>query len=208
MPEEEGPEEIDKVEVVTPAPETPPEHADLIIVEEAVANFRGRGLPRHMRKIQKYCARKNDRALACHHVPTENGIRYMNERSSITRFIGDAAQQASTGKLTDENNKDLTVVQRTPSAPSDDGIFEHSFVKRLEEQVERLERRNQKFQADIQSVLIRSLLRCKRPMRWRNQRPLAPPCLTLSVSDVSRVILPSLHLSTGKGVASSDMHTK
>ena len=83
--------------------ETPPATADLVTVEEAVEIFRLRGLPRHMRTIQKYCSAKSGRALVSYQVPTENGIRYMIERSSIDRFIGDAAQQAPTGKLGNEN---------------------------------------------------------------------------------------------------------
>ncbi len=76
-----------------------PEDLELVTVEDAVALFREAGLPRHIRTIQKYCARQSGRALVCHQTPTENGIRYLIEKSSIDRFIADAAQQAPTGAL-------------------------------------------------------------------------------------------------------------
>ena len=148
------PVEIVENQAVAPAVEAPPESADLVTVEEAVEIFRERGLPRHMRTIQKYCSRKTGRVLESYQVPTENGIRYMIERSSIDRFIGDAAMQAPTGKLENE-----TIVEpasrEVVSAPSVDqiDIFEHPLVKRLEGQVERLTNRNEALQANIQNVL-------------------------------------------------------
>ena len=158
---EESNEESEPVEVAVeqaevPAVEAPPETADLVTVEEAVEIFRERGLPRHMRTIQKYCSRKTKtgRVLESYQVPTENGIRYMIERSSIDRFIGDAAMQAPTGKL--ENEPVVEPASReVVSAPVVDqlDIFEHPLVKRLEGQVERLESRNEALQANIQNVL-------------------------------------------------------
>ena len=141
-----------------PTIEAPPESADLVTVEEAVEIFRQRGLPRHMRTIQKYCSRKTGRVLESYQVPTENGIRYMIERSSIDRFIGDAAMQAPTGNLENEtiiepaSREQASREQTAPLAEQID-IFEHPLVKRLEKQVERLESRNESLQANIQNVL-------------------------------------------------------
>ncbi len=156
---EESSEKSQPVEVVgeqveTSAVKAPPESADLVTVEEAVEIFRERGLPRHMRTIQKYCSRKTGRVLESYQVPTENGIRYMIERSSIDRFIGDAAMQAPTGNLENETIAQPTnrEVVSTPVIDQLD-IFEHPLVKRLEGQVERLESRNETLQANIQNVL-------------------------------------------------------
>ena len=165
---EEGDVEIEPVEKVeeqveVSTIEAPPDTADLVTVEEAVEIFRLRGLPRHMRTIQKYCSAKSGRALVSYQVPTENGIRYMIERSSIDRFIGDAAQQAPTGKIENENiaepvslnqNREQAKIEHV-SAPVVDqlDIFEHPLVQRLEAQVERLEGRNEQLQANIQNVL-------------------------------------------------------
>jgi len=141
----------------TEPPVAPPASADLVTVEEAVAIFTERGLPRHMRTIQKYCSRKTGRALVCYQVPTENGIRYMIERASIDRFIGDAAQQAPTGKLEPEPVA-APVDREAASAPAVESvdIFEHPFVQRLEAQVERLESRNENLQREIQNVLTQA----------------------------------------------------
>jgi len=142
----------------TPEPETdvkpaPPDSADLVSVEEAVHIFRERGLPRHMRTIQKYCAKKTGRALTCYQVPTENGIRYMIERASIDRFIGDAAQQAPTARINEQ--PEMATPNPTEAAPTNTlDIFDHPFVKRLEDQVSRLESRNEQLQSRIENVLI------------------------------------------------------
>ena len=136
-----------------------PEHADLVTVEDAVAIFRDAGLPRHLRTIQKYCARTKGRALTCYQVPTENGIRYMIERGSISRFIADAAQQAPTGGLDHETQPDIVPVsQPTPVVreippTADLAIFEHPYVKRLEAGMERLEEKNDRLQQQLQTVL-------------------------------------------------------
>ncbi len=140
--------------------QTPPDHADLVTVEEAVEIFRERGLPRHMRTIQKYCSRTTGRALVSYQVPTENGIRYMIERSSIDRFIGDAAQQAPTGKLGPEALAESQIEHASEKGEQWSAGLElndlltHPFVQRLETQVERLERRNEHLQTRIQNVLI------------------------------------------------------
>ncbi len=145
-------------QVETPAVESPPESADLVTVEEAVQIFRERGLPRHMRTIQKYCSRKTGRVLESYQVPTENGIRYMIERSSIDRFIGDAAMQAPTGKLENAplsepaKREQGRQAETVPVADQID-IFDHPYIKKLEKQVERLESRNEQLQANIQNVL-------------------------------------------------------
>ena len=147
--ESRGPVEIIAEQPEAPAAEAPPETADLVTVEEAVEIFRERGLPRHMRTIQKYCSHKTERVLESYQVPTENGIRYMIERSSIDRFVGDAAMQAPTGKLENEtiakpiSREQAKIEQgRAPMVDQLD-IFEHPPVKRLEGQVERLESRNE-----------------------------------------------------------------
>ena len=138
-------------------PVAPPASADLVTVEDAVAIFAQRGLPRHMRTIQKYCSRKSGRALVCYQVPTENGIRYMIERSSIDRFIADAAQQAPTGKLEPEPVAATVEREVAPAAAPDiSDIFEHPFVQRLEAQVERLESRNENLTREIQNVLTQA----------------------------------------------------
>ncbi len=151
---ESEPVEVVEEQAEIPAVQAPPESADLVTVEEAVEIFRQRGLPRHMRTIQKYCSRKTGRVLESYQVPTENGIRYMIERSSIDRFIGDAAMQAPTGKLENETIAEPASREQL-SAPTVDqlDIFEHPLVKRLEGQVERLENRNESLQANIQNVL-------------------------------------------------------
>jgi len=166
MTEDDKPDAIAVPEVEAPVVEAPPEtvtasptkSADLVTVEEAVEIFRERGLPRHMRTIQKYCSRKTGRVLESYQVPTENGIRYMIERSSIDRFIGDAATQAPTGKIEGEK-----IVEPLPQdqgreqviAPPVDlrDIFKHPLVQRLEAQGERLEERNDNLQLRIQNVL-------------------------------------------------------
>ncbi len=152
-------EEVKK-EAEPQSEQTPPDHADLVTVEEAVEIFRERGLPRHMRTIQKYCSRTTGRALVSYQVPTENGIRYMIERSSIDRFIGDAAQQAPTGKLdsepvADPHREPTTETKEQGRVGQDlNDILSHPFVQRLEAQVERLESRNEHLQSRIQNVLI------------------------------------------------------
>jgi len=154
MVEEAKPNEVVEPKVEEPVVEAPPDSADLVTVEEAVGIFEKRGLPRHMRTIQKYCSRKTGRALVSYQIPTENGIRYMIERSSIDRFIGDAAQQAPTGKL-EQDAASASVEREVASAPAVEvpDIFEHPFVQRLEAQVERLESRNDMLQREIQNVL-------------------------------------------------------
>lgn len=148
------------------AVEVPPDTADLVTVEEAVLIFRERGLPRHMRTIQKYCSRTTGRVLVSYQVPTENGIRYMIERSSIDRFIANAAQQAPTGKLEQETIIEPVAQNVTPNVTPNrerpapvasvdhSDIFENPIVQRLEAQVERLESRNEQLQSRIQNVLI------------------------------------------------------
>jgi hypothetical protein len=140
-------------EQLDPLP-VPPRHADLVTVEEAVAIFRDHGLPRHLRTVQKYCARKQGRALVCYQVPTENGIRYMIERGSILRFIGDAAQQAPVGSLDDEPVVVAPpVVERVVAPVLEADIFEHPYVKRLEGQLERAEAKNDALQRRLETVL-------------------------------------------------------
>jgi len=136
-----------------------PAHADLVTVEDAVAIFRDAGLPRHLRTIQKYCARTKGRALTCYQVPTENGIRYMIERGSISRFIADAAQQAPTGGLDHEAQPDIITAAQPAPTPrealpaADLAIFEHPYVKKLEAGMERLEEKNDRLQQQLQTVL-------------------------------------------------------
>ncbi len=153
MPEAEE-QEVVEVEPEVIEPEVPPEHTDLVTVEEAVEIFQQRGLPRHMRTIQRYCSGQKGKALVSYQVPTENGIRYMIERSSIDRFIDDAAHQAPTGKLEDEPVVDH--VDREPAKPTiDQGeIFDHPVVQRLEARIEKLESRNEEMQGRIETVLI------------------------------------------------------
>jgi len=157
-PRQEG-EEL-KTQAKPQSEQTPPDHADLVTVEEAVLIFRERGLPRHMRTIQKYCSRTTGRALVSYQVPTENGIRYMIERSSIDRFIGDAAQQAPTGKLEPEPAVEPQIEHTIENREQGraglelNDILSHPFVQRLEAQVERLESRNEHLQSRIQNVLI------------------------------------------------------
>jgi len=140
-------------------PEAPPEHAELVTVEEAVAIFRTRGLPRHIRTIQKYCARKKGRALNCYQVPTENGIRYMIEKGSIDRFIADATEQVPLGGLEDAVTHDPApepqsdIKEERSAAQSGLDVFEHPYVKRLEDQVGKLEVKNDHLQTTVQNVL-------------------------------------------------------
>ena len=137
-----------------PVPQTPPDSADLVSVEEAVALFRERGLPRHIRTIQKYCARKSGRALKCYSVPTENGIRYMIDKTSIDRFIADATQQAPTGTNPDpEVGLPIGLPDKQAVAGAGLEVFEHPYVRRLETQVEKLEAKNDRLQNTVQQVL-------------------------------------------------------
>ena len=137
-----------------PVPQTPPDSAELVSVEEAVELFRERGLPRHIRTIQKYCARKSGRALKCYSVPTENGIRYMIDKTSIDRFIADATQQAPTGAHPDpEAGLPSRLSEKQSVADTGLEVFEHPYVKRLETQVEKLEAKTDRLQNTVQQVL-------------------------------------------------------
>jgi hypothetical protein len=135
-----------------------PDDVDLVTVEEAVTLFRERGLPRHIRTIQKYCARASGRALICYQTPTENGVRYLIEKASIDRFIVDAVHQAPTGQP--ESVQDPIVPSRENAEASDRswfssdlGIYDHPYVKHLESRNDRLEDKNDRLQGEIQSVL-------------------------------------------------------
>jgi hypothetical protein len=134
-----------------------PEGLELVTVEEAVTLFGDGGLPRHIRTIQKYCARRTGRSLVCHQIPTENGIRYLIEKASIDRFIAAAALQAPIGKL--------EAVQPVRSLPesvdksqtfpplSDMAIFDHPYVQRLETRIDSLETKNDRLQGEVKTVL-------------------------------------------------------
>lgn len=155
-------------ESVDSEPVQPPASSDLVTVEEAVTLFKEAGLPRHMRTIQKYCAKKNGRALTCHQIPTENGIRYMIERASIQRFITDAAQQAPTGALIDQDQVSLDDQAEhisghqnqaeTTSQPSanlfvDLPVYEHPYVKRLETEIEHHQQRYDHLQGRFEQAM-------------------------------------------------------
>ncbi len=145
-----------------------PATADLVTVEEAVTLFKDAGLPRHMRTIQKYCAKKNGRALTCYQIPTENGIRYMIERLSIERFIADAAQQAPTGALKDHDqvslhdqadhindhkNQPETTSQPSTNVFVDLPVYEHPYVKRLETEIEHHQQRYDHLQGRFEQAM-------------------------------------------------------
>lgn len=135
-----------------------PEDVELVTVEEAVALFREAGLPRHIRTIQKYCARASGRALVCHQTPTENGVRYLIEKASIDRFIADAVSQAPTGHAKTPNeqfgsSQENTEISARSWSASDLGIYDHPYVKHLEIRNERLEDKNDRLQAEVKNVL-------------------------------------------------------
>ena len=132
-----------------------PDSADLVTVEEAVKIFAELGLPRHIRTIQKYCAKKKGRALTCYQIPTENGIRYMIDKSSIIRFIGDAAQQAPTGKIDELERIDNREVEhrQSSSAQVDLDVYEHPYVKRLESEVENEKERYASLQMRFETAM-------------------------------------------------------
>jgi len=135
-----------------------PNDTELVTVEEAVILFREAGLPRHIRTIQKYCARVSGRALVCHQTPTENGIRYLIEKASIDRFIKDATHQAPVG----ENEGFAKEPPQTPQEPQQHAIpqtntqdiFEHPYVQKLEGQITSLSEDKDRLQKEIQNVLV------------------------------------------------------
>ncbi|MCP4936199.1 MAG: hypothetical protein GY927_18850 [bacterium] len=138
--------------------EVPPDSTDLVTVEEAVIIFAEAGLPRHIRTIQKYCAKKKGRALVSYQIPTENGIRYMIERSSIDRFISDAIQQAPTGKLEEEPatpqlNREEIATPSTNSVQADLAVYDHPYVKRLESEVEKEKERYASLQMRYENAM-------------------------------------------------------
>ena len=135
-----------------------PQDVELVTVEEAVTLFRERGLPRHIRTIQKYCARASGRVLICYQTPTENGVRYLIDKASIDRFIADAVHQAPTGQH--ETLREPVVLSRESTeasehfgSASDLGIYNHPYVKHLETRNERLEDKNDRLQGEVKSVL-------------------------------------------------------
>jgi hypothetical protein len=152
-----APEQGARERQTTPSRE-PPEDVDLVTVDEAVTLFRERGLPRHIRTIQKYCARASGRALVCYQTPTENGIRYLIEKASIDRFIADAVNQAPTGQIETRNEPVISSRQNAETSKhswsaSDLGIYNHPYVKHLESRNDRLEDKNDRLQNEVKNVL-------------------------------------------------------
>ncbi len=148
----------ERQETETSQREAPPASADLVTVEEAVIIFAEAGLPRHIRTIQKYCAKKKGRALVSYQIPTENGIRYMIERSSIERFISDATQQAPTGKLEEEpapqpTSREETTTQSANNVAADLAVYDHPYVKRLEDEIEKEKERYASLQMRFETAM-------------------------------------------------------
>lgn len=93
-----------------------PDDVDLLTVQEAVALLTERGLPRNIRTVQKYCHR---RALKCYRTPTENGVRYLIDRTSIDRMIDASVQQAPTGIETAEPQQAQGTPRMAPERPQE-----------------------------------------------------------------------------------------
>ncbi len=134
---------------------------DLVTVHEAVELFRTAGLERSIRTVQKYCSpQRKGRALKCHVTPTENGVRYMIERSSIENFVREAGAQAPVGK-NDETEPDVAVTDSTPAnvAVDDLAVYDHPYVKRLEQEIEKKETRFDDLQIRYENAMDMAQIR-------------------------------------------------
>jgi len=158
-----------------PRPTAPlDESAYTVSIELAADRYASAGLPRPIRRLQKYCARGD---LECRKVETPSGEKYLITPESIDRHIayiqetsGRAqARPSAAGRLPDQSQetelqKDTSDhAQARPSAPSTDtlAIFEHPYVKRLEKEIdeykgkyERQVRRTEQVLEDANARLI------------------------------------------------------
>ncbi len=120
-----------------------------VSIEEAADRYASAGLPRPIRRLQKYCARGD---LECRKVETPSGEKYLITPESIERHIAyveetsgralarPAASGRTSGKSQDsaERRDASDHAQPRLGAPSPDAlaIFEHPYVKRLEREVD------------------------------------------------------------------------
>jgi hypothetical protein len=68
----------------TPRPDAPPHAPPSLTVDETAQRYELAGVPRTIRRIQKYCARGD---LDCRKVETESGEKYLISAESIDRHV-------------------------------------------------------------------------------------------------------------------------
>ena len=125
------------------------ESAYTVSIDEAADRYAAAGLPRPIRRLQKYCARGD---LECRKVETASGEKYLITPESIERHIAyieetsgraqtrpDAAERTS--KASQETELKGGASDHAPTRPDashslDLEIFEHPYVKRLEKEVD------------------------------------------------------------------------
>lgn len=125
------------------------ESAYTVSIDEAADRYAAAGLPRPIRRLQKYCARGD---LECRKVETASGEKYLITPESIERHIAyieetsgraqarsDAAERIS--KVSQETVLKGDASDHAPTRPDashsmDLEIFEHPYVKRLEKEVD------------------------------------------------------------------------
>ena len=125
------------------------ESAYTVSIDEAADRYAAAGLPRPIRRLQKYCARGD---LECRKVETASGEKYLITPESIERHIayieetsGRAQARPGAAERTSKTSQETVLKgdasDHAPTRPDashslDLEIFEHPYVKRLEKEVD------------------------------------------------------------------------
>jgi hypothetical protein len=125
-----------------PRPDAPPDTPSLT-VEEAAQRYEHAGIPRTIRRVQKYCARGD---LDCRKVETESGEKYFITTESIDRHIAQIRDAlVAAGRVptrpdapgrTPEFRDILPPKQPTPSdAPTRPDALGRDYVEQFEKRI-------------------------------------------------------------------------
>ena len=125
------------------------ESAYTLSIDEAADRYAAAGLPRPIRRLQKYCARGD---LECRKVETASGEKYLITPESIDRHIAYIEETSGrvqarpgaaerTSKVSQEAELKGDASDDAPTRPDAPHsmyleIFEHPYVKRLEKEVD------------------------------------------------------------------------
>lgn len=142
--------------MIAPMPDAPArpaapldEFAYTVSIDEAADRYAAAGLPRPIRRLQKYCARGD---LECRKVETASGEKYLITPKSIERHIAYIEETSGrvqarpgaaerTSKVSQEAELKGDASDHAPTRPGASHsmhleIFEHPYIKRLEKEVD------------------------------------------------------------------------
>jgi hypothetical protein len=139
---------------------TSPDSDFTLTIDEALELYARAGLPRTPRSIQRYCAKGH---LDCRRMETPFGEKYMISPASVSKHIAyieevrpvatsrDESRHAATtvapAESRDEHPKEPATtpdLSRQVATGSDIAIFEHPYVKRLEDEVDEFKSKYEK----------------------------------------------------------------